>query len=52
MPGNVGYLEVRSFGYPAEIIAEGVAAAMTPLADTDALIIDVRARGVLPADNG
>lgn len=45
MPGNVGYLEVRSFGYPAEIIAEGVAAAMTPLADTDALIIDVRANG-------
>lgn len=45
MAGNIGYLEVRSFGFPAEFIAEGVAAAMTPLADTDALIIDIRANG-------
>ncbi len=45
LPGNIGYLEVRSFGYPPEDIAEGVAAAMTPLANTDALIIDIRVNG-------
>lgn len=45
MAGNVGYLEVRTFGYPTEAVAEGYAEAMTSLAGTRALIIDIRGNG-------
>ena len=45
MAGNVGYLEVRTFGYPMEAVAEGYADAMNRLAQTRALIIDIRTNG-------
>jgi peptidase S41-like protein len=41
LPGNVGYLEIRGF-YTAAIAAPTATAAMSFLANTDALIIDVR----------
>jgi hypothetical protein len=41
LPGNVGYLEIRGF-YTAAIAAPTATAAMGFLANTDALIIDVR----------
>jgi hypothetical protein len=43
--GNVGYLELRSFGFSAAMADAAVAAAMNLLANTDALIIDVRRNG-------
>lgn len=43
-PGNIGYIEIRGFQDPA-IGAETAAAAMTFLANTDALIIDLRRNG-------
>lgn len=45
LPGNVGYVEVRSFGYPADAIADAVAKEMSVVAGADALIIDVRRNG-------
>lgn len=44
LPGNVGYLDIRSF-LPADFVANGYAAAMTLLAGSDALIIDLRQNG-------
>jgi hypothetical protein len=44
LEGNVGYLDLRGF-VPAEIGGETAAAAMNLLANTDALIIDVRKNG-------
>ena len=44
LPGNVGYLEIRNF-MQAEAVAEPLAAAMTFLANTDALILDLRRNG-------
>jgi hypothetical protein len=41
LPGNVGYLEIRGF-YTAAIAAPTATAAMSFLANTEALIIDVR----------
>ncbi len=41
MDGNIGYLEFRAFVYPA-LAADTAAAAMHFLANTDALIIDLR----------
>lgn len=45
LPGNIGYLEVRSFNAPDEAAAETVAASMGFLANADALIVDLRANG-------
>ena len=45
LDGNVGYLEIRSFNFTANMIDSTLAAAMTFLANTDALIIDVRRNG-------
>ena len=45
LPGNIGYLEIRSFGFPPEVIEDAVAKAMTAVADADALILDVRRNG-------
>lgn len=45
LPGNVGYLEIRSFGFSAKMADAAVAAAMNLLGNTDALIIDVRRNG-------
>ncbi len=44
LEGNVGYLDLRMF-VPAEIGGETAAAAMNFLANTDALIIDLRNNG-------
>lgn len=44
LPGNVGYLEVRQF-FNASLAGATAAAAMNWLANTDALIIDVRRNG-------
>ena len=44
LEGNVGYLDLRMF-VPAEMGGETAAAAMNLLANTDALIIDVRKNG-------
>jgi hypothetical protein len=44
LEGNVGYLDLRMFA-PAEIAGETAAAAMNFLANTDALIIDLRNNG-------
>lgn len=45
LPGNVGYLEIRSFGFNAASVESALAAAMAFLGNTDALIIDVRRNG-------
>ena len=44
LQGNIGYLDLRGFN-PAELAAETGAAAMNFLANTDALIIDLRHNG-------
>lgn len=44
LPGNVGYIELRSFGGP-EFVGPAYTAAMTLVAGTDALIIDLRRNG-------
>ncbi|HVG22500.1 MAG TPA: S41 family peptidase [Blastocatellia bacterium] len=44
LPGNVGYLDLRGF-VPAQYGAETVVAAMNFLANTDALVIDLRRNG-------
>jgi hypothetical protein len=44
LPGNVGYLELRNFA-DADAASEPAAAAMNFLANTDALIIDLRRNG-------
>jgi C-terminal processing protease CtpA/Prc len=45
LAGNVGYLEIRSFAFDAAMVDSALAAAMTFLGNTDALIIDVRRNG-------
>ena len=45
LAGNVAYLELRSFGYPADVVEDAVARALGGVADADALIIDVRRNG-------
>jgi C-terminal processing protease CtpA/Prc len=42
LAGNIGYLDLQPVLFPAAISGETITAAMTLLADTDALIIDVR----------
>jgi Peptidase family S41/N-terminal domain of Peptidase_S41 in eukaryotic IRBP len=42
LAGNVGYLELRPILFPAVICGELITAAMTVLAATDALLIDLR----------
>jgi len=44
LPGNIGYLEVRGFGFPGRGFT-AASAAMDFLAETDALIIDIRRNG-------
>ena len=44
LPGNIGYIEVRSFAFPRRGYDAAVAA-MAFVADTDALIIDIRRNG-------
>jgi hypothetical protein len=45
LAGNIGYLELRSFGFEPQWAEATVGAAMTLLANTDALIIDLRRNG-------
>ncbi len=44
LPGNVGYLDLRGFGQD-EIVAPAYTSAMSLLAGTDALIVDLRRNG-------
>ncbi|WLI89023.1 S41 family peptidase [Massilia sp. R2A-15] len=44
LPGNIGYLEVRGF-VPVKHAEQALTAAMTQLADCDALIVDLRRNG-------
>ncbi len=44
LPGNVGYIDLRGFG-PAEFTGEAYTAAMSLLAGTDAMIVDLRRNG-------
>ena len=44
LPFNIGYLDLRAFA-PAKEVAETLAAAMTLLAHTDSMIIDLRKNG-------
>ena len=45
LPGNVGYLEIRSFGFDTADVSSVAASAFDFLGNTDALIIDVRRNG-------
>jgi hypothetical protein len=45
LAGNVGYLEIRSFAFDAEMVDSALAAAMNFLGNTQALIIDLRRNG-------
>lgn len=44
LPGNVGYIELRGFGGP-EFVGAAYTAAMSLMAGTDALILDLRRNG-------
>lgn len=44
LPGGIGYLDVRGFG-PAELVGAAYDSAISLLAGTDALIIDLRQNG-------
>lgn len=44
LEGNIGYIRLRGF-YPAELGGQAAADAMNSVADSDALIIDLRANG-------
>jgi hypothetical protein len=45
LEGNVGYVEILSFGFPPQAIRAATSDALTKVADADALIFDVRANG-------
>lgn len=45
LPGNIGYIEIRSFGGLSEFVGPAYTAAMALMAGTDALIIDLRRNG-------
>ena len=45
LPGNIGYLEIRSFGQWVPDARDSVGRLMSKLADTDALVIDLRNNG-------
>jgi C-terminal processing protease CtpA/Prc len=42
LPGNIGILEIRPVLYPPILVEDRITAAMTSIADADALILDVR----------
>ena len=44
LPGNIGYLDLRGFG-PTEAVGAAYDAALTLLAGTDALVLDLRMNG-------
>jgi hypothetical protein len=45
LEGDVAYVEIRSFGFPPEMVRESTRSIMTAAADAKALIIDVRGNG-------
>jgi len=45
MEGDVAYVEILSFGFPADMVRESTREIMSVAADAKALIIDVRANG-------
>ena len=45
LPGNIGYIDIRSFGGLTEFVGPAYTAAMALMAGTDALIIDLRRNG-------
>lgn len=45
LPGNIGYIEIRSFGGLTEFVGPAYSAAMSLMAGTEALIIDLRRNG-------
>jgi peptidase S41-like protein len=45
LAGNVGYVEIRSFGFDTADVSSVAATAFTFLGNTDALIIDIRRNG-------
>lgn len=45
LEGDVAYVEIRSFGFPPEMVRESTRTIMTAAADAKALIIDVRGNG-------
>lgn len=44
LPGNIGYIELRGFGY-TEFVGPAYTAALSLMAGTDALILDLRRNG-------
>jgi len=44
LDGNIGYVDIRGF-HPVDLVREGLAEAMTKIADTKALIVDLRHNG-------
>lgn len=45
LPGNIGYIDIRSFGGLSEFVGPAYTSAMSLMAGTDALIIDLRRNG-------
>jgi hypothetical protein len=45
LPGNIGYIDLRGFLQPDEAAGKAVADAMNKVADSDALIFDLRQNG-------
>jgi hypothetical protein len=45
LDGDIAYVEIRSFGFPADMVRESTREIMSAAADAKALIIDVRANG-------
>lgn len=44
LPGNIGYIDLRTFA-PVDFARDIIGAAMQVVADTDALIVDLRNNG-------
>lgn len=45
LPGDIAYIEIRSFGFPPEVVREEASRIMSAAADAKGLILDLRANG-------
>jgi len=45
LPGDIAYIEIRSFGRPPEVVQEEASRIMSAAADAKGLILDLRANG-------
>ena len=45
LPGDIAYIEIRSFGFPPEVVGDETSRVMSAASDAKALIIDLRANG-------